>query len=203
MLLTGSWSHLVSRYAGLDLRTCMHSRTGGFFYFFYFFCLYHLGASSSSSTTSIGMLSVEELQSDFDDGCDSQRHCATFLAGHERLERLFSLSVSLSLSLSLSSALSLSLSLSLNGSLPTRKHSASTSEEKEGLTGCERELREGVQVTGRCTEITKEKKLMIMPLLLQAQEVVQEMLDAPKLRKVEKKKKKATGSAIIRRSRPA
>ena len=32
MLLTGSWSHLVSRYAGPDLR----SRTGGFFFFLFF-----------------------------------------------------------------------------------------------------------------------------------------------------------------------
>ena len=48
MLLTGSWSHLVSRYAGLDLR----SRTGGFF------CFFNLGASSSSLTTSIGMFST-------------------------------------------------------------------------------------------------------------------------------------------------
>ena len=69
MLLTGSWSHLVSRYAGPDL----HSRTGGFF-----FCFFNLGASSSSPTTSIGMLPIEELQSDSDDGCDSQRHYTLF-----------------------------------------------------------------------------------------------------------------------------
>ena len=36
---------------------------------------------------------------------------------------------------------------------------------------------------------------MILPLLFQAQEVVQELLDAPKLKK-EGKKKKATGSAM-------
>ena len=63
MLLTGSWSHLVSCYAVHDdLR-----RIGGLFLFTFL----NLGASSNSWTTSIGMLPVEELQSDSDDGCDT------------------------------------------------------------------------------------------------------------------------------------
>ena len=104
MLLTGSWSHLVSRYAGSDLR----SWTGGFF--FWSFCL---GASRSSSTgTSIGMLPIEQLQSHSDDGCDSLRHCT--LAGHERVRFVLTLRLSLSLSLSLSLFGSLSLSLPLS-----------------------------------------------------------------------------------------
>ena len=37
ILLTGSWSHLVSRYADLDLR----SRTGGFLFFFFFLIWEH------------------------------------------------------------------------------------------------------------------------------------------------------------------
>ena len=104
MLLTGSWSHLVSRYTGLDLRRW----TGGFF----FVGLFNWERDSSSTGTSIGMLPIEQLQSDSDDGCESQWHCT--LAGHERVLFVLTLRLSLSLSLSLSSALSLSLSLSLS-----------------------------------------------------------------------------------------
>ena len=105
-----------------------------FFGFFFF----NLGASSSSWTTSIGMLSVEELQSDSDDGRDTAHRFrqATNVFGLVSLSRL---------SLSLFSALSLSLS----GSFPTGTHSFSLKHnvsEKDGLTGCQRELRQRVQV---------------------------------------------------------
>ena len=144
------------------------------------------------------MLSIEELQSDSDDSCDSQRHCTLFDSSQAtNVYGLFFLSQALSLSLSLFLRLSLSLSLSLSSALslslslspalfPQRTHSASTAGEKVGLTGCERELHEGVHVTERCTEKTKKKKLMIPPLLFQAQEVAQELLDAPKLKKQKK-----------------
>ena len=39
MLLTGSWSHLVSRYAGLDLRMIAEPVA-----FFFFFCLFQFGS---------------------------------------------------------------------------------------------------------------------------------------------------------------
>ena len=130
MLLTGSWSHPVSCYAVYD----DFRRIGGFFWLFFF----NLGASSSSWTTSIGMLSVEELQSDSDDGCDTAHRSrqATNVFGLVSLSRL-------------SLSFRLSLSLSLSGSLPTGTHPFSLKHnvsEKHGLTGCQRELREGVQV---------------------------------------------------------
>ena len=199
MLLTGSWSHLVSRYAGLDF--CL-SRTGGFL-----FCFFNWGASSSFSITSIGIFPSKSCRATpmmavtrSDTAHYSRQATHVYGLFSLSLSHALSLSSALSLSLSLSSALSLSLSLSLSlfGSLPTRTHSASTVGEKEGLTGCERELHEGVQETERCTEKKlKKRKLMIPPLLFQAQEVVQELLTAPKLKKAKKeeKRKKATSSA--------
>ena len=105
---------------------------------------------------------------------------------YESLSLYLSISLTLPLFGSLSLSLSLRFSLSLRLSPHTHALGKDRQGEKEGLPGCEWDLHEGVQVTERCTEETKKKKLMILPLLFQAQDLVQELLDASKLKKEKK-----------------
>ena len=142
LLLTGSWSHLVSRYAGLDLR----NRTGGCFFFAFLISEHPAVLRPPPYRDVVHRRAAERLRWWL--WLTATLH--TILC---RLRTFRSMVCRFSFSLSVSLSQSLSLSLTLSTALSPRAH---TRQAQEGLTGCERELHEEVQVTGRCTQINKK-----------------------------------------------